>query len=215
MTITRDQMKTEILTFLNKQPSYQGFFSDDKINQVIQESVDYLATRMMLANEGWLTEVRDITTTAGAKVVSIPTDVAIIYEARYLSGDVYYPLVFDQGDRQWTVKGTDQTQFPYAYRIVGNQIYFDPALAEGGTDYLQLECAAYPAAMANGSANLMTRLDRCFQHYIKYRCAGILVSQMGKFNKEWQNYENEWANAMVEMVEKRVRQATYIREFEG
>jgi hypothetical protein len=50
---------------------------------------------------------------------------------------------------------------------------------------------------------------------VKYRTASILASDIGKMNKEWQRYEDEWFDRMLVMVNKRVDSCNYIRNFEG
>lgn len=215
MTITRDAMKAQVLAMLNKTPGYQGFFADDKMNYTIQECVDFVAAEMFLINEGWLNQITNINTTPNVKTYDIPDNIAMIYEVRYLSGDQYLPITYDAGDKQITNTGAINNVFPFNYRIVNNQIYFTYAPGETGTNYLQIEGPTYPTAMASGTDNLMARLDRCFEHVIKYRVASILAAQMGKEVIEWERYYNEWLNVMQNLLQKRVRQPTWIREYEG
>lgn len=138
--ITRDEIKGRMLRYLNKTPSNQGFYANDKIIDAIQEAMTYIATEMFLANEGWQTKVQFLDTATNQTTVEIPPHMAMINEVRYKVGNLFVPLVYDDanGQAQWADDG-GVTQFAATYRVIDNAFVFNPALAEGGTGYLMVE----------------------------------------------------------------------------
>lgn len=216
MAITRGELKGSVLRLLNKTAAYTGFYEPETIDEAIQEAMDYLATEMFDANEGWLTKLRYITTSAGQVTIPIPDGVAMIQQVRYLFGPNYIPLDYndaskeaqyadDSGARQWASQ----------YRIIDNALYFNPPLAEGGTDYLQLECMEYPKRIQNDTDFLDSQFDVCMQHFIKYRTASIMAATIEKFAIPWAKQEAEWFQKAREIIVQRNRQAVPVRDFLG
>lgn len=216
MPCARGEIKGKVLRLLNKSAAYPGFYEDETINDAIEEAVDFVATDMMSANEGWLTKIRYVDTEAGQLMIKIPTGVAVIQQVRYLFGPNYIPLDYndaskeaqyadDSGARQWASQ----------YRLLGDSLYFNPPLAEGGTKYLQLECMEYPKRLQDDTDFLESQFDYCMQHFIKYRTATILAASIEKFAVSWAGLEKDWYNKAKEIIVKRNRQAVPVRDFLG
>lgn len=104
-------------------------------------------------------------------------------------------------------------QYPSSYFLQGSNIVFDPPLAIGGTNALKIDYTAFPAEMT-GAATLPTILHRAFQHYVAYRAAYTAASSIGKAQKEWADTYGEWMDMMLRMVDKRVDQPRWVKEYD-
>ena len=216
MAVTRGDMKTQIWGLLNKVSTNAGFYTSSKLDDAIQDCLDFVAVEMFMAGEGWLSQIGYITTVANTPNYALPTGMAILNEVRYLSGDAYVPISYD--DRSSTVhlaSTSGVVEFPGSYRIVNNELYFNPPPAEVGTNYVQLEYTTYTAALANDAAIINAQFDNCLLQYVKWRAASLLASQLGKVYKEWEKYEEQWYGQMIKITSKRMRHASIIKEFEG
>jgi hypothetical protein len=116
---------------------------------------------------------------------------------------------------QVQLAGSGVTQYPTRWRIVDENIHFNPALGQGGSNYLQYEGWKFPTEFADFTSAVPAQFHRALIHYIKYRAASVLVASRGKAMKEWQEYEMEWKEQMLIAVNKRVNSIGFIREFEA
>jgi len=216
MTVTRGEIKGQILRVLQKDGGYQGFFTDPKLNDVIQDSIDHIAIEMFRAGDGWLTKIDYLNSQSGFPTVNLPQHMIMIQEVRYLVANTYVPLTYDDGtEQQQYAANTGMTQFPSRYRIVDQKIYFNPPPAEGGPNYIQVEYCTYPLSMVADGQLLPQEFHRAMFNYIKWRSASMLAASVGKEYSEWKQYEGEWKNNMVDMVNKRTKAPIYYRNFEG
>lgn len=216
MAISLGEIQGEVLSMLSKSPGYQGFYDDIKMAKAIQESVDYVAQKMFWTGEGWLKEKREFDTTANQAAVRIPTDYVAVSAVRYLYGNVYVPLLYKDSDLKPEFPvDSGLTQTPMSWRILGDQIYFNPYLGSGGTNYLQIEGYAFPPMLKGSSSLLPDKFNRGLQHYIKYRTASILVAQLGEPNADWKEYEKQWEAEMLVAIGKKTTDKGYIGDFDG
>lgn len=213
--ITRSQIKYEIWTRLNKTAATKGFYADAKVNSVVQESIDFVATEMFLADEGWNHKMVLMDTVTNQVAVPVPPDMAMIAEVRYLVGSCYIPLQYDQqfGEAQWgSTAGV--VQFPSKWRLVDNNIYFNPALSIGGKGYLQVEYNSYPRRLQKDSDFLESQFDRSMFWWIVYHSCVVLTASV-KMSTDWPAQESLWYNKMVAIIGMRNRQVIPIRDFDG
>ena len=216
MSISRGELKGQILRVLQKDGGYQGFYTDEKLNDAIQDCMDYIAVEMFLAGEGWLRKIITLDSQSGFPTVDLPAHVAMIDEVRYLVGNRYIPLVYDDATLAAQFQpAAGVTQFPSRYRIVDQKIYFNPAPGQGGADYVQVEYATYPPILVADGQLLNTEFDRAMVHFIKWRASSLLASSVGKYQKEWGDHEAEWKERMVMIVNKRTKSPIFFREFSG
>lgn len=216
MAFTLAQIRTDVLNLLQKDPSYQGFYTTTKCNAIINESMAYISARMMMEGEGWMQTIGYITTTAGAATYPLPTGCSIINAVRYLYSDIYVPLTYDDQSFDSQVASTSSlSQAPFRYRIVGTNILFNPAPLLVGTNYIQLEYTTYPTVLAADSDQLSAQFDSGLYYYIVYRTAGALVAQTGQAVAEWQIYERQWFDIMQNIISKRNRVMQVISDFSG
>lgn len=214
MALSRGELKGQVLRLLMKTAEYPGFYTDDKCNDAIQEAMDFVATEMFLAGEGWQDKMEYRTTAANQVTVDLPESWAMIKEVRYKFGDIYIPLMYDTQPRQVTADdNAGSVQFASSYKIVDNQFYFNPPLAEGGTDYLQIEFSDFPKVIQTDTDFLESHFNRCFTNFMKYRTASILAASIEKFVNPWQKIENDWYEKMLALTVERNKQSTAIREY--
>ena len=182
MSISRGEIKGQILRVLQKEGTYNGFYTDEKLNDAIQDCVDFISVEMFVAGNGWLRRIITLDTQSGNGVVDLPPFVGMIDEVRYLIGNRYIPVIYDDATlaAQFN-KAAGMTQYPSRYRVVEQKIYFNPAPAEGGKDYLQIECACYPQLLVADGQLMPAEFDRCLLNYIKWRAASQLAaSEIGR-----------------------------------
>ncbi len=212
----RAMLSYQVLQRLNKSPVTPGFYTEEKVNGAIQEAIDYVGTKMMLADQGFLKKIDYLDVAANQITIAIPPHMDMIEEVRYLVGSVYIPLAYDSQWKvpQWSVQ-SGATNLPGSYRIVDNKFYFNPPLGVGGTDYLQVEYQSYPSIMRNDAQQLDPQFDRAMIYYITYRACSILASSLGQNTKSWVEEEGLWLAAMQQIVQNRNKQPTPLKDFAG
>lgn len=216
MAITRGELKGEILRLLMKSAKFPGFYDNDRVNDAITEALDFVATEMFLANEGWQTKIMYLSTEAGQITMDVPVAASMIKEVRYLFGDVYVVMGYDDGSGADQYKSDSGVQqWASTYRIVDNQFYFNPAMAEGGTNNIMLEYMAYPKRLQNDTDFLESHFDNCMRQYIKYHSASVLAASLEKFMVPWAGIQQSWYDKMQSIIVKRNLQSIPIREYEG
>lgn len=216
MTITRGALKGQILSLLNKTPGYQGFYDDSKMDPIIQECFDYVSTLMFFEGNGWQNVIKNVDTGTNTVSVRIPEDMTMIYHVRYLIDQIYQPLYYndDPNAVEWTI-ASGQVQYPSVYRILGDQIYFNPPVAIGGVANMQIEGCVYPAMLKTDASFAEAKFNRAMTHYIKFRASSILAASVGKFNREWQTFEDQWLSAVMSCISKRIVSPKSITDFDG
>ena len=211
------ELEGSVLRILQKSAGYQGFFSPEKVRDAVQESFDYVSAKMFESQGGqWLIKSKTFNTVSGQAMVDIPDDIAQIRVVRYQIGLSYIPLTYDDNiEGVVYTSAAGMTQFPSTWRFMEGRIYFNPALGVGGEKYLQIEYFSYPERFLTDGQQIPKEFDTSLQNFIKYRAASILAASVGKFNREWAQFEQEWGATMLSIVNKRVNSTQYIREFEG
>lgn len=216
MALTRGELKGKILRLLMKSAKYPGFYDDDRINDAIEEALDFVATEMFLANEGWQTKIMYLSTEPGQVTIDVPVAASMIKEVRYLFGTVYVRMAYDDASEMDQYQDTSGVrQFAYMYRIVDNQLYFNPPMAQGGENNIMLEYMAYPKRLQNDTDFLESHFDNAMNHYVKYHAASVLAASIEKFVVSWSGIQDSWYTKMRDIVIKRNLQSTPIREFNG
>lgn len=214
MPTTRGELKRRILTILNKNSSYQGYYTDEKIHDAIQDCFDYIAVEMMMAGDGWMTNIIYMDTVAGQRVVEIPSYVAVINALRFKQGNEYVECRYDDGNGQNQYPKTIAPLNPTKYRIVDNKIYFNPEPVDFGTAMIELEYTKYPRELLSDGQMIDPQFDNAMMHYIKYRSCSIVAAQAAK-DPNWTIFESQWYDQMMKVVNKRVREVAFVKEFQG
>lgn len=216
MGVTRGQIKNDIYLRLNKSATTRGFYTDDKANSVVQESLDYLTTEMMLEDEGFVHKLDYVTVPANCVTVPMRAHWAMINEVRYLNGNTYAPLGYDQkfGAATWS-EASGVVQSPSTYSIIDNMFYFTPAIGVGGTDYLQVEYMAYPPAIRKDGDVLGAQFDRCMYWFTVYHSCVLLTGQVQQSGTDWPTQRDVWYARAKDLISMRTRECVPIRDFAG
>jgi hypothetical protein len=209
---TYAEIKKSILLLVQKNPTYQGYFTDEKMNEAINEGFDYMSVDMFAAGEGWLREIRYLDWVADSRVLPIPEDVAIINAVRWKNGDVYYPLKWDSADTTLqSVKGEGSGE-PSSFRIVQNKIYLNPQPSSFGTAQIELEFSRYPKRLVSDQQTTMPDFDNAMIHWLKYYVADTLIAGSGK-EVPYQRNEAMWYEQMRKIIELRNRTKQVVADF--
>ncbi len=213
---TRAYLAYQVYQRLNKSPLTPGFYTEEKVNGALQEAMDFVATKMMMADQGFLKKIGYLDVAANQITIPVPPFMDLIEEVRYLVGNVYIPLEYDSQWKvpQWSVT-SGATNLPASYRLVDNQFYFNPPLGVGGTNFLQIEYQRYPSIMRGDTEQIDPQFDRAMIYYLTYRACSILASAMGQVDKSWRVEEQLWFDAMTLIIQKRNKQPQPIRDFQG
>lgn len=212
----RASIKNEIYLRLNKSPATPGFFTPERVNSAIQESLDIVATAMFEEDNGWLKQLDYVDVEANQVTIPIPAHWEMLEEVRYQVGNIYMPLAYDAqyNTPQWNAT-SGATQLPNSYRIIGNSLYFNPPLGVGGEKFLQVEYQRYPSILRNDAQQADPQFGRALIWYCIYRACSICASSMGQFNKSWATEEAMWFEKMQDIVAKRNKQSVPIADFCG
>lgn len=216
MAFTRGEIKGKVLRLLMKTAKYPGFYQPETIDDAIEEAMDFVATEMFEADEGWQKKNMYLDTTAGQISVDLPVSAALISGVSYRFGTTYVPMLYNQAwQEEQFANDSGVRQWSYSYQVMNNALYFNPALAEGGTEYLMLTYMAYPKRLQDDTDFLESQFDNAMAHFIKYRTASILAASIEKFTVPWSGLEKSWYDKMVSIVNTRNQQSQPIREFCG
>ncbi len=199
-----------------KTAKYPGFYDQPKVDDAIQEAMDFVAVEMFLADEGWAHKIIYLDTNPGQTSIDLPISASMITEVRYLFANVYTPMSYDQdyGNDQYSTE-SGVRQWNYKYRVVENALYFNPPMAEGGEKYIQLEYMAYPKRLQENADFMESQFDNCMIHFIKYRAASILAASIEKSDVPWAGLEQSWYQKMLAIVIQRNQQSVPIKDFCG
>ena len=212
--ITRGELKGRVLRILNKTAQFRGLYDDGKLDDAIQECLDFVATEMHLAGEGGQTKIQYIDTQAGQITVPIHPSVALVKEVRYRYGDVYLVMPYDDATGQNQVAyDSGERQDVCRYRVVDNRLYFNAPLNEGGTGYLMIEYMSFPKVLADDTDFLEGHFNPCFQHFMKYRIATIMAASAEKMALPWAGLEAQWYTKLLALTSRRNMQPTPLRMF--
>lgn len=216
MATTFGDIKGFVLELLQKNASYQGFYTDTKLKNAIQEAFDFISIDMGQCGEGWLKTITLIDYLAVSHTVDLPAGVMYIEDVRWKVGDRFVPLTYDpkQGESQ-TTSTADTVQSPSTYRLIGQKIYLDPAPSDVGTGMCQLEYVRYAATYANDATNVDADFDRAMFWFIRYKAASCLVSSnFRSAPPPWSSIEADWYAQVTKVIAKRVRNTKYVRNFD-
>jgi len=213
MAVAFSTLKTNVLQLLSKENTYQGFYSDDQIKFAINDSLDYVYANMMFNGEGWINTITTLNTVANTETVALPTGTVVVHQVRYLQGDVYVPLQYDDNFDRSQFKTTTETVYPTTYRLVGDNIFFNPVPSNVGTGTVQLEYSAFPTELSDPSDAASEQITRGLQRFVTYRAASICLTTTDRANSSWKEYEVQWWQYLQEIISKRVRAPQPIKDF--
>lgn len=217
--ISRGQLKGKIWRYLGKTATQPGYYTSEKVDEAIEEGLNYIAVEMFKAGEGWLTSYEYYDTVAGQAAVPLDGNVGLIRQVRYFNQNgVYCPLVYfdnaEAGSSPSSAPNNGVTQWASTYRLLGNQLVFDPPLGEGGAKYLQLEIVSYPKRVQTDAQILDAQFDQCALEFLKYKACSILAGSIEKTIITWAALEAKWEEKLLTVLNRRVLSSVKIKEFE-
>jgi len=213
MAVALSTLETNVLQLLSKENSYQGFYSDDQIKFAVNDSLDYVYANMMFNGEGWLNTIANLDSVAGSNNVALPAGAVVIHQVRYLHGNVYVPLQYDDDFDRYQYTGTENTVYPSTYRLVGDNIYFNPIPSAVGTGYVQLEYSAFPAELADPADQTSAQITRGLQRFVTYRASSICLTTTDRAQSPWKEYEIQWWQYLQDILSKRIRAPQPVKDF--
>lgn len=213
MAYTLQNIKDRVLNLLQKETTYQGFYTDSKVFQAINDSFTYLTSLMSLQGQGWFRSVSYITTLANTASYILPANISTIKAVRYLVGTEYIPMQYDDGTVDAYTTVADAGQYPMRYRIQNGSIVFNPAPQTVGTNFVQIETVGYPTALATAGQEVNAQFDDASVAFVTYRSASVLASTLGEAPTAWGSYEAQWYSVVEALIGKRNGGPRFMREF--
>lgn len=206
-------ISARVLATVNRDATYQGFFTPTKVTNAINDCMDYIVDCMMSEGQGWFVKRGTIDTTSGQGVIPLPTGCVLINNLWALNNLVYQPLRYNDDSQTPLVTSTVTVQWPSFYNIIGNNIVFNPIPSQFGTAFLQIDYTKFQVDLTDGTDSVDATFDKAMLNYIVWRASSILVAQVGKSYPDWKRYEDEWSERLRIKVSKRIREPTFIRGF--
>ena len=220
MAITRAELQAQIYEILGKTPTAYGLLSPNKVNAVIQDSLDYVAASMMKIGGGWLNQVAYGTTVSGSPYVDLPPGLAIINSVKRKvgNGTYYEPIKFNDGSINSTpVYDAQGEGYIPDYSFSSGKLYLSPAPTSGLTNAIRFDGIFYPEKLWSDGSSIAGDMDNsAFITYIKWRSASILFGY-GNNNVQtpppWRETEIEWKMMANDIIARRFREPTLSRAF--
>lgn len=213
--LSRGELKGHIWGLLGKSARNPGAYTSKKLDQAVQEAMDFVALEMFIGGQGWQNKLWEPTIEAGCLSIDLPPNISMIKEVYYKTGNIWYPLEYWDREKQMQyADNSSARQDGATYRILDNALYFNPALTDGGK-VLRVEHMSYPKYLIDDAEFIEAHFDRGMQHFIKYKAASILASTVEKMAISWSAQETMWYNKVQTTITKRNLQSVTITEFEG
>lgn len=210
MATTRLALQNEIYEILQKSPTAYGLFTPAKVSAAINDSLNYIQSKMIRIGTGWLTKRAYLNIVAGTQSIALPTGVAVInFIKKQTNGTDYEPITFEENATgiSSTQTPAGQTGVPF-YHLVDGAIFLEPIPGVSLTDGLLIEYVAYPSALTADASLVDTQLDLpAFIQYAKWRSAKMLYSLGNQHGAvpAWAQYEAEWLMEVQTIIAKRIR----------
>lgn len=217
MAVTRGELQADIYEILSKSPTAYGLLTPTKVNKMIQDSLDYIAAKMLKIGGGWLTKIVYANFTAGNPYVDLPAGLAIVNFIKIL-GPVdgeYTPINFNENaDGVTQTTQASAANFNPFYRFSSGKLYLEPVPKESKTNGLLFDGVFFPDRLLSDGAEIDGDMDNfCFVHYAKWRAASALFSLTSKNDPPWARFELQWQQQCEAMIARRFREPTPIKRF--
>lgn len=217
MTIMRSELQGEIYEILSKSPTAYGLLTPTKVNKMIQDSLDYIATKMLKLGGGWLSRIVYADIAADDPYVTLPAGVAIVnfIKKKSSSGEVYEPIQFNENAGGVSVVSASSLPAQgTVWRFSSGRLFLEPVPTEDVEDGLLIDAVFHPDRLTSDSSEIDGDLDNyTFIHYAKWRAASQLHSLTSSEAPPWSSSELEWKQACLEIIARRFRQPTIIQGF--
>lgn len=214
MAVAYNDLKTDILQLLSKDSSYQGFYTDSKIEFAINDSLDYIYANMMFNGEGWQTTITTLDTVANTETVALPAGCVVVHQVWYLTGDVWTPLNYDSSVDRTQYKTDSGIPYPSTFAVEGVNLFFNPVPTNVGTDTIRLKYSSFPSLLTAGNST-DAQVTRGLRRYVAYRSASLLLTTTDQSVSPWKEYEVQWWQYLQDLLSRRVKSPQFIHSFRG
>ncbi len=217
MAVTRGELQEDIYEILSKTPTAYGLLTPTKVNSMIQDSLDFISSKMMKIGGGWLTQVVYENITANTNYQPLPAGIAIVnfIKVKQTGSDIYVPIQFGEGAQASSdTSSTGTGNFRPTWRFSSSQLFLEPKPSTTVTDGLMFDAVFFPTRLSSDNSEIDGDLDNMtFVHYAKWRAASQLFAMSSKELPPWKQYELEWQQAALEQIARRFREPTPVRGF--
>lgn len=219
MATTRLILQNEIYEILQKTPTAYGLYTPTKVQAMLNDSLDFIAGKMMKVTNGWLVKQKFLDIVGESNYVSLPTGTAIINFIKIKnspSDATYSPLSFSENsDSKTLTDSVPVNQGAMNYHLVNGKIFLDPKPADSVAEGLLIEYLCYPSQLTGDAQKLSSEMDlRPFVNYAKWRSASMLYALGSEGVPPWLSFENQWHQACLELISRRFRQPTPLKAFD-
>lgn len=184
---------------------------------MIADSLNYIGSKMLKLNNGWMTKIAYVNIPAGTPYIAIPQGVAIInfLKKKSADGTTYVPMQYNENSKGVsTTQAQGLTNGTPIWRFSSGMIYIEPFSNETITNGLMIDAVYYPAKLLSGTQHLDEDLQNpTFVNYAKWRSASQLHSLGSNTTPPWAASELEWKGACLEVIARRFREPTPIQNF--
>lgn len=215
MAISRSDLQAQIYDIISKSPTAYGLITPQKVNAAIQDSLDFISTKMMKIMGGWLTSIAYADIEAGNPYVELPPGLAIVnfVKRKNAAGD-YEPLDFYENYNNPTVTTQVATTSVGFYRFSSGKLYLEQIPQTDLENGIMFDGVFYPDQLISDGSEISGDLDnRAFINYAKWRSASQLHSLSSDAAPTWAASEIEWKQASLEIIARRFREPTTIQGF--
>lgn len=211
---TRQQMREAIYEILQRSEESYGLLSPTKVNDLIQDSFDYLSSLAMNTASYWLVKTVKLDVVAEQELINLPRDVALILEVKKQDiGSNYFSLPYYENSG--TVVDGSSSDSKY-YSIVNNSIRLSPKPRSGKTDGIMLFYQAFPGELLSDSQQIDDRMNaKPFLQFVKWRTVVVLYSLLndGARTTPFDRWLAEWEFQVQTLISKRIAKPGTIQSF--
>ena len=216
MATTLAELSADILEILQKTSAYQGYFTEAKVTAAINDSLDYIAGKMQLADRGWLRSLETLDVVAGVNTVTLPAGTVMLHGVWFATDGLDYgPLKYLTLERQPIYKNdSGGIGAPTTYSVHGNDLFFNPAPGISQTGAVKVMVTKFPDLLQAQGDAISSQFDRGLINYAKWRSASILGSLVENANPAWRITEREWEDQILQTIPRKVSTQKVIQGFE-
>lgn len=217
MALTLEEMRNKVLLVLKKDPSKPGAYSNARLDEAINEAIDFVTSKMMIAGEGFTNKIVFLDSVANQREIDLPLGVVLINQVHYKDGEAFIPLTPSEGRGQIvTSAGSEKGQtYPNTYAVIDNKLFFDPPFGSSETGKIRMEGTFFPDSLVDTTDLLPQSMSRSAEHFIKYNAASVISSWSRNYNPPWSSIEARWYMSLETEINKRNNGLKFVRSFEG
>lgn len=216
MATTRLILQTKIYNILQKTATAYGLLSPDKVNDAIQDALDFTATLMNNSSSVWLSKQVKLNILANDPTITLPTDCVIInYVKKLQFGTQYVPLTYDESANVTTDTNAQNTaNYTPTFRFVSGELFLEPTPADALANGILLDYVACPAVLSGDSSAVDISMDYpVFMQFVKWRAASILWNTLHDqaASPPWAETEGIWFKEVKRTIARRIAKPCYIQ----